>query len=149
MKKSNLVKIVVFLVLVTVAVAAVHLTIRAGVPEGVLHVERGGQVTELPLDQLELVPVRGTVVNGKGEERTVSAQGILLSDVLRKLDINECSSVTVVADDEYSAQVTWEELTQSDKVYLIQQEEGGMQLIVFGDSNSKRNVSDAVRLSVQ
>lgn len=149
MKKSNSVKIVVFLVLVTVAVATIHLTIRADVPEGVLHVERGGQVMELPLDQLELVPVQGTVVNGKGEEHTVSAQGILLSDVLRKLDIDEYSSVTVVADDEYSAQVTWKELTQSDKVYLIRQEEGGMQLIVFGDSSSKRNVSGAVRLSVQ
>ena len=45
--------------------------------------------------------------------------------------------------------VTAEELAAPDKVYLIAQEEDGVQLVVFGDSNSKRNVSNVVRVTVE
>lgn len=151
MKKISPVQVMVLiLILVTAAAAAFHLTTRAAVPEGVLRVElAGGQTKELSLEKLKLVPVQGTVVNGKGEESAVDAQGILLSDMLREAGVTEYSVVTVTADDEYSAQVTAEEIAESGKVYLIRQEEGGMQMIVFGDENSKRKVSDVVRLSVQ
>lgn len=150
MKKIEPAKlIVIVLVLLTAAVAVVHLAARTAVPEGALRVEYGDRALELPLEQLELTAVHGTVVNGKGEARTVDAQGILLSQVLREAGIAEFSEVTVTADDEYSAAVTAEEIAAPDKVYLIRQDEGGMQLIVFGDGNSKRNVSGAVRLSVR
>lgn len=150
MKKAEPVKIaVVVLILVTAAVAVFYLTTRPAAPEGTLRIENGGQVTELPLERLELVPVQGTVVNGKGEERTVDAQGVLLSEVLREAGISEFAQVAVTADDAYSAAVTAEEVHEPDRVYLIQQEEGGLRLIVFGDSNSKRSVSDVVSLSVK
>lgn len=151
MKKISPVQVMVLLlILVTAAAAAFHLTTRAAVPEGVLRVElAGGQTRELSLAKLKLVPVQGTVVNGRGEKSAVDAQGVLLSDALREAGVTDFSTVTVTADDEYSAQVTAEEIAEPDKVYLIRQEEGGMQMIVFGDENSKRKVSDVVRLSVQ
>ena len=141
---------ILILVLVTAAVAAFYLTTRVTVPEGALRVEFGDkQAEDLPLEKLEMVSVQGTVVNGRGEEREVDAQGILLSDVLREAGVTEYSMVTVIADDEYSVQVMAEEIDAPDKVYLIRQEEDSMQLIVFGDENSKRNVSNIVRVSVQ
>ena len=150
MKKAEPVKIgVIVLVLVTAVVAIFYLTTRPAVPEGKLRIENGGQVIEFPLERLELIPVRGTVVNGRGEERTVDAQGVLLSEVLREAGIAEFAEVTVTADDAYSAAVTAEEIADSDRVYLIQQDEGGLRLIVFGDSNSKRSVSDVASLSVK
>ena len=150
MKKVEPVKIaVVVLVLITAAVAVFYLTTRPAAPEGALRIENGGQVTELPLERLEFSPVQGTVVNGKGEERTIDAQGVLLSEVLREAGISEFAQVAVTADDAYSAAVTAEEVHEPDRVYLIQQEEGGLRLIVFGDSNSKRSVSDVVSLSVK
>ena len=150
MKKVEPVKIaVVVLILVTAAVAVFYLTTRPAAPEGMLRIENGGQVTELPLERLEFIPVQGTVVNGKGEERTIDAQGVLLSEVLREAGISEFAQVAVTADDAYSAAVTAEEIHESDRVYLIQQEEGGLRLIVFGDGNSKRSVSDVVSLSVK
>lgn len=151
MKKISPVKaMILILILVTAAVAVFYLTTRTAVPEGALRVEfADGQAKELSLEKLKLVPVQGTVVNGKGEERTIGAQGILLSDILREVGVTDFSTVTVTADDEYSAQVTAEEIAADGKVYLIRQEEGGMQLIVFGDENSKRKVSDVVRLLVQ
>lgn len=151
MKKIRPVQaMILILILATAAVAAFYLATRDGVPEGALRVEFGGmQAGDLPLERLELVSVQGTVVNGKGKEREIDTQGILLSDVLREAGVTEYSMVTVTSDDEYSAQVMTEEISEPDKVYLIQQEAGGMQLIVFGDGNSKRNVSNVVRLFVQ
>lgn len=151
MKKISPVQaMILILILVTAAVAAFYLTTRTAVPEGTLRVELShGQAEELPLEKLKLVSVQGTVVNGRGEERTVNARGILLSDVLQQAGVMDFSAVTVIADDEYSAQVMAEEITEPGKVYLIQQEGSGMQLIVFGDENSRRNVSNVVRLFVQ
>lgn len=151
MKKMSPVKVaILILVLVTAAVATFYLTTRTAVPEGALRVEfADGKAVELSLEELELVSVQGTVLNGKGEKCAINAQGILLSEVLREAGVAECFAVTVIADDEYSAQVMAEEIAEPGKVYLIQQEESGMQLIVFGDENSKRNVSNAARLSVQ
>ena len=150
MKKAEPVKIViVVLVLITAIVAIFYLMTRPTASEGTLRIERGGQMMELPLERLEFIPVRGTVVNGKGEERTIDARGVLLDQVLREAGISEFSEVTVTADDAYNAAVTAEEIAAPDRVYLIQQDEGGLRLIVFGDSNSKRSVSDVASLSVK
>ena len=141
--------IICAIVVITAAVAAFYLTTRTAVSEGTLRIEYGSQVQELPLDRLEWISVQGIVRNGKGEENDVDAQGILFADVLKAANVGEFSTVTVTADDEYSAEVTSEETADPGKVYLIKQEGGGVQLIVFCDENSKRNVSDVVRLTVQ
>ena len=150
MKKVEPAKIIVIaLVLITAMVAVFYLNTRTAAPKGTLLIEYGDQALELPLEQLKLTAVHGTVVNGRGEERAVDAQGILLSQVLREAGVTDFSEVTVTADDEYSARVSAEEAAETGKVYLIQQDEGWMQLIVFGDGNSKRNVSNVERLSVR
>ena len=150
MKKAEPVKIMIIaLVLITAIVAIFYLTTRPAASEGTLRIEKSSQVVELPLERLVFVPVQGTTVNGKGEERTIDAQGILLSEVLREAGISEFSEVTVTADDAYSAVVTAEEIAEPNRVYLIQQDEGGLRLIVFGDSNSKRSVADVTSLSVK
>ena len=150
MKKVEPVKIaIIVLVLITAIVAIFYLTTRPTTSEGTLRIENGGQVIELRLERLTFASVHGTTVNGKGEERTIDAQGVLLSEVLREAGISEFTEVTVTADDAYNAVVTAEEIAKPDRVYLIQQDEGGLRLIVFGDSNSKRSVSDVASLSVK
>ena len=150
MKKVEPVKIVIIvLVLITTVVAIFYLTTRPATQKGILRIENGGQVIELPLERLTFASVHGTTVNGKGEERTIDAQGILLDQILREAGISEFTEVTVTADDAYNAVVTAEEIAETDRVYLIQQDEGGLRLIVFGDSNSKRSVSDVASLSVK
>lgn len=150
MKKIEPVKIIIaIMVLITAAAAVLHFITRSAVAEGTLRIENGGQVLEIPLERLKLAPVQGSVRNGKGEERTVDALGILVSHVLREAGIADFSEVTVTAEDEYSAVVTAEEVNAPDRVYLIQQEGNEMQLIVFGDDNSKRNVSNVARLSIR
>ena len=150
MKKAEPVKIaIIALVLLTAIVAIFYLTTCPTASEGTLRIENGSQVVELLLERLEFVPVHGTTVNGKGEERTIDAQGVLLSEILREAGISGFAEVTVTAIDAYNAVVTAEEVAEPDRVYLIRQDEGGLRLIVFGDNNSKRSVSDVVSLSVR
>lgn len=140
--------LIALLLAVTAVVAAVYLTNRPAAAEGALRVEYGGQTAELSLDRLEPVPVRGVLVNGRGEEKAIETQGVPLSQVLREAGASGYAEVTVTADDAYSAVVTSDEINAPDRVYLIQ-EEDGPRLIVFGDSDSKRSVSGVVRLTVR
>ena len=137
------------LVLVTVVAAAIHLSGRISPAEGALYIEKDGRSTELAISDMALEPVRGTVVNGKGETRSIDGRGFPLAALLERVEMQADRQVTVTADDEYSAVVTAEELAAPDKVYLVAQEEDGVQLVVFGDANSKRNVSNVVRVTVE
>lgn len=149
MKRDRIVVLLVIaLAAATVLAAVLHLNTRVSVPEGVLLVETADRTEEIVWGGLKLTAVRGTLVNGKGEERAVDAQGILLRDVLAHAGVTTQMEVTVIAEDEYSASVTEEEVGADDQVYLAVMDDGGVQLVVFGDSNSKRNVTGVVRLVV-
>ena len=54
--------------------------------------------------------------------------------------------VSVTAADEYRVEVTSDELAERGKVFLLKEETPG--LIVFGDSNAKRNVKNVARITV-
>lgn len=149
MKKNKvIVCIIIVLVAITALAAVLHLTTRVSAPEGTLLVEMADQTKEIVWDDLELTAVKGTVVDGKGDEHTVDTQGILLRDVLESADASVETEVTVIAQDEYSADVTAKEIAADNQVYLTVAEDGGIQMIVFGDKNSKRNVSGVARLVV-
>ena len=149
MKRNKvLLLIIIALAAVTALVAVIHLNTRVSAPEGVLLVETGDHTEEIVWDRLELTAVQGTLVNGKGEERSVDARGILLRDVLEYTGVSVETEVTVIEEDEYMASVTAAEIEADGQVYLAALEDGGVQLVVFGDSNSKRNVTGVVRLVV-
>lgn len=140
--------VIAALVLLTIVSAAVHFATRTDVPEGMLRVEYSGTAVELSVDRLELEPVRGTLRSGKGEELTIDGQGLPLSQVLECAGAGNYSEVTVTANDEYSAVVTAEEVADPGRVYLLLEEDGSLRLVVFGDENRKRNVSDVRLVSV-
>ncbi|WP_298033498.1 hypothetical protein [uncultured Dysosmobacter sp.] len=99
-------------------------------------------------NQLLLTSVQGNLVNGRGKELVVDTQGILLLDVLKYADVPIHTEVTVITEDAYRAVVTSQEGFAEGQVYWVVQDDGGVQLVVFGDSNSKRNVSDVKQLVV-
>lgn len=148
-KNQKIAAIVAVLFLITAVLAVVHLGSRVSAPEGTLRVETGDQVIELALMELRSQPIHGTTVNGKGEERMVNAQGVPLSQALAQAGVTQFAQVIVAADDEYSAVVTAEEVEAADRVFLLLDGGERPQLLVFGDSNSKRNVSGVVRLIIQ
>lgn len=123
--------------LVTAILALVHLTMRTPEVEGSILIN--GEAVSI--DSLDLEQVTGTIVNGKGEEKQIDAQGINIA----KLFDSDYDSITITASDEYSAVVNADE---TDNAYLILDDDNPG-LVVFGDSNSKRCVRDVVRIDFQ
>lgn len=145
--KKRLTVIVICALVIAAALAVVHLATRTDVPAHAIRVESGENITFIDLEKISTGRITGTVVNGKGEEKTVDAEGILLSRLLQEAGTEVPRSVTVVADDEYSVVVLAEEIAEPDKVCLLVEDTEG-RLVVFGDPDSKRNVKNVVRIVV-
>ena len=146
MKKHRAIIIIVILVIITGIIAMMHFNTREEVPEGAIEVSFGEETYVVDIHELSYEQVTGTRVNGKG----VEASGILLENVLEGVGITEYSKVSVVADDSYSAEITAEEMGNAVEAYLIQEEgESRLRLIVFGDKDSKRSVSNVAQIIVE
>lgn len=119
------------LTLLTAALAVLHLTGRE--PDAAGTVRINGTVT--PIRSLPLAPVTGTVVNGKGQETHIDADGVSLAVLF------DCD-VTVISSDSYRTEVAESEL---DRAYLILDGES-LRLVVFGDADAKRNVKNVAEV---
>ena len=63
--------------------------------------------------------------------------------------MKEYEKVTVVSDDSYSAEVLKEEVEEGTRAFLILGDENELRLVVFGDTNSKRSVSNVAQVVVE
>ena len=150
MRKHRAVIFIAILLVITGVMALIHFRTRKEVPEGAIKVGFGEETQMIDINELTYEQVTGTRVNGKGEEKEVSAAGILLKDVLAEAGIEEYAKVSVVADDAYSADVSAEEIENGMEAYLIREEgEMRLRLIVFGDKDSKRSVSNVAQIVVE
>lgn len=121
--------------MLTAILAVIHLKTRTPETEGEILING----KSISISDLDFSRVTGTIVNGKGEEKQIDSQGILLSDVCG----NDFSIITATASDEYSAEILPED---SENAYIILTDDGSLRLIVFGDSNAKRDVKNLVRI---
>ena len=152
MKKSTkiIMAAIAALIALTAVFAIIHSAARTEVPDGALLVSCGGEKNYVDLASLDTVSVRGSVVNGKGEKSDVNTQGVPLADVIENagFDPNGAVTVKVTADDEFSAELSGDELNEDGKAYLVSEEDGSMRLVVFGDSNAGRNVRNVVSVEI-
>lgn len=152
MKKSTKIVMaaIAALIALTAVFAIIHSAARTEVPDGALLVSCGGEKKYVDLASLDTVSVRGSVVNGKGEKSDVNTQGVPLADVIENagFDPNGAVTVKVTADDEFSAELSGDELNEDGKAYLVSEEDGSMRLVVFGDSNAGRNVRNVVSVEI-
>lgn len=134
----------------TAALAIAHFSTRTEVPEGALLVSCGDKTEYVDLKALDSVSVQGVVVNGKGEESEVDTKGVSVADVLAEAGFKpeNAQAVRVTASDEFSAELSGDEINEDGKAYLVNEDDGSMRLVVFGDSNAKRNVRDVVKLEM-
>ena len=152
MKQKKTVKIIIaILVLATVGLALLHFCTREQVPGGTLMISQGKESVTIDISRLPTTAVTGVIVNGKGEEKTVDTQGIPVSAVLLEAGIDPAgiNTVTVTADDEFSAELSAGDVNAEGKAYLTVEEDGSLTLIVFGDPNAKRNVRNVVKLNAE
>lgn len=152
MKKSTkiIMTAIAALIALTAVFAIIHSAARTEVPDGALLVSCGGEKKYVDLASLDTVSVRGSVVNGKGEKSDVNTQGVPLADVIENagFDPNGAVTVKVTADDEFSAELSGDELNEDGKAYLVSEDDGSMRLVVFGDSNAGRNVRNVVSVEI-
>lgn len=147
--KSKKIKILFIIVVVfTIIFAVLHLSSREEVPEHVLQIHAEDETYLVDITKLDYEQVTGTRINGKGEEIPIEGQGILLKEILEQQNISGFSKVTILADDSYKVDITEEEINEDGKVYVLY-EESSLRLVVFGDENSKRSVSNVVQIMVE
>lgn len=148
MKTHKALLLILVLVMITGIAAWFHLTSREEAAEGTLQITVSGNTQTIELAALDYTPVSGVRVNGKGETISVEGRGILVKDLLASTKIASCSKVTVVSDDSYTAELTAEEVAEDGKAWLLL-EQPYLRLVVFGDQNSKRSVSNVVQIIVE
>ena len=143
--------ILLVLLALTALVAGLYLATREQVPDNALAVEYGGKTHYADLQGIRMTEIHGERVNGKGEVKPVDGMGMSLYDLLTWTLGKDftCNTVTITASDGVSAEITADELNEEGKVVLLWNEEDGrLQLIVFGDSDSKRSVKQVERIEV-
>lgn len=148
MKSKKVLIFIGVLILLTVLAAVIHLSTREQVPENSIRIITDQKEYVVDITELDYETVSGTRVNGKGEEIPVEGDGIALRKLLSKYEIIEFSDVIIFSDDSYSAQLTKEEIEEENRVYLLMDEDS-LRLVVFGDKNSKRSVSNVVQIEVE
>ena len=148
MKSKKVLIFIGVLILLTVLAAVIHLSTREQVPENSIRIITDQKEYVVDITELDYETVSGTRVNGKGEEIPVEGDGIALRKLLSEYEIIEFSDVIIFSDDSYSAQLTKEEIEEENRVYLLMDEDS-LRLVVFGDKNSKRSVSNVVQIEVE
>ena len=147
--KSCKIKIFFIVLVIVVAIAALaHLRTRQQIPEDTLLIMEGEKEIHVDIDDLTFETVTGIRVNGKGEEIPVEAPGISIKDILTEVNVTEFEAIVIESDDSYQARVSKDETEEGGKAYLLR-DERKLRLIVFGDENSKRSVSNVVKMIVE
>jgi len=151
MKQKRIILVIIIILAAAAAVLAVlHLSKNKPVEQGQAEIIRQNQKWLLGAADIAKVSVKGELVNGKGESVRIDAKGIALADALSSAGIDpaEVAVLKITSQDEYSAEISGEELLEPEKVYLICEDDGTFTLVVFGDSNSKRKVKEVARIEV-
>ncbi len=151
MKQKRIILVIIIILAAAAAVLAIlHLTQNKPVEQGQVEIIRQNQKWLLGAADIAKVSVKGELVNGKGETINVDAKGIALADMLTSIGIDpaKVTVLKITSQDEYSAEISGDELLEDGKVYLTSDGDGTFTLVVFGDSNSKRKVKDVARIEV-
>lgn len=160
MLKKWIVAGIVLLLAITGIVATVHLKNQDSIECMVILLE--DQQIPVSFEDLNQTAFSGTLTDGKGDASFHQYTGVLLRELLEKkgVDLAKISGVTVTSADNYSAAFTHEEILQTDRVYVaitadgtkiegIDPESSGVQVIVFGDANSRRCVRFAQKITIE
>ena len=149
MKSNKLKYFIIALALIALVSGIFYFATRENVSEDTILITYQNEEIIVPLDDLTYEYVKGERVNGKGETKVVEGDGIALSALLSKYEITAYSEVKVEASDAYQASITYDEVQEVGRAYLLKQEESGLRLVVFKDENSKRSVSDIIKVIVE
>lgn len=140
--------VIASMLLITAGLAFYYVHSRQTVSSGDLLIKSAQGDTTVTFNDLNLTHVEGEIKNKKGEVKQIDSEGIALSDIPALAGANDYSAITVFADDEYNAELTKNELAGQSGAWLIKND-STIRLVVFGDSDSKRDVKNVVRIEIK
>ena len=161
--RKNLMIIVA--VLLIAAALGVGMYVRnsqmAGEVAGVITLRFEGNDIPVTIASLDRVDFEGETVNGKGEHFS-HYRGVELKTLLeeKNIDVSGVTGIKAVSADQFEAEYTGDEMRESGHLYLAVQMDGkalegidkgtqGVQVIVFGDENSRRLVRSLSSVEIQ
>lgn len=107
-----------------------------------------GPATEISYTEEDLMgmPMTETDYTNKDGE-TTTYQGVAFAHLLSEAGVSEYTSLTLTAADDYSAEVTAEEISGCSGCIIAFQEEGGLRA-VMPDFSGKLQVKDLVSVTI-
>ncbi|MBQ8092933.1 MAG: hypothetical protein IJ242_05085 [Clostridia bacterium] len=164
MKKKGI--IIICAIVLCAAVIAVGMLVRGQQMKketaGALRLICGEKEVTVSIKDMDKAAFSGETVNGKGDVFRHDYRGIELQELLsaNKMDPAGVDSVTAVAADQFSAELTGDEVREDGRIYLAVSIDGtpvegidagtpGVQLVVFRDSDSRRNVRNLNSITVK
>ncbi len=159
MKRYRRIVFVVLLAAVTLVAAYLHLN---GKPQvSCLEIKNGETNLEIPWEEMDQGAFSGQLVDGKGDLSWHEYRGVELKVLLKEVGImlTDDDTLQVISVDHFTATFTAQEILTDGKVYVaveadglliegIDPEERGLQIIVFGDENSRRCVRYAAIIEI-
>ncbi|MBQ2147240.1 MAG: hypothetical protein II439_03020, partial [Firmicutes bacterium] len=103
--------------------------------------------TKVDLGKLDLTDVKATVTRANGKTLEIDAKGLEMRKLLEKY--SGYTTLTVSAEDNYTAEIKADELQTEKNVYLIIGEENKPRLVVLSDSNAKRDVKNVLTIELK
>ena len=158
---NKVLRIIIVAVLLCTAVAVV---LHLGNQEEIscMIIKHGGNDIPITYSELDKTKFSGETINGKGDIFFHEYTGVAIRELLnsKNIAISNTSIVKVTSADNFSAEYTGEEILSGDRIYLAITEDGkhidgighdepGVQVIVFGDSNSRRCVRYAKIIEIE
>ena len=147
MKKKTLIIILAALVVIAAVLAIIVSKNQPSKSVSEVIIMQGGKETKVDLGKLQLTDVKATVTRANGKTIEIDSKGIELKDLLA--EYSGFTTITVNAEDNYSAELKADELQTEKNVYLILGEENKPRLIVLSDSNAKRDVKNVLSLELK
>ena len=110
-------------------------------------IAQNGKQTKVDLGRLELSDVKATVTRANGKALEIDSKGLELRKLLE--EYSGYTTVTVLAEDNYTAEIKADELQTEKNVYLMIGEENRPRLVVLSDSNAKRDVKNVLTIELK
>ena len=110
-------------------------------PAGSVSVTLHGKDSVLALEEQKLQDVKGMLLNGKGEAVELEGKGLCLSSLADEA----VEKLTVISKDNYTAELDGDELVNA---YLFLDGDS-VRLVVFGDTNMRRNVRNVAAIVIE
>ncbi|MBQ1579859.1 MAG: hypothetical protein IIZ86_01845 [Firmicutes bacterium] len=147
MKKKTLLIILAVLVVLAAVLAVIVSRNQPQKAVSEVIIVQNGKQAKVDLGKLDLTDVKATVTRANGKTLEIDAKGLEMRKLLEKY--SGYTTLTVSAEDNYTAEIKADELQTEKNVYLIIGEENKPRLVVLSDSNAKRDVKNVLTIELK